>query len=187
MRLRILFCAVLLLSQSAFALESFIINDIKIEGLQRIALGTVFTYLPLKVGEKLDNKRSAEAIRAMFKTGFFEDVWLSREGDILVIHVVERPSISSIKIFGNKEIKTEDLTKALKEVGLAEGRVFNRSLLDQIEQELHRQYFALGNYGVKIETTITELERNRVDVQLDIEEGDPARAEEPSGGNGHHL
>jgi outer membrane protein insertion porin family len=178
MRLRIILCAVLLLSQSAFALESFVINDIKIEGLQRIALGTVFTYLPLKVGEKLDNKRSAEAIRAMFKTGFFEDVWLSREGDVLVIHIVERPSISSIKIFGNKEIKTEDLTKALKEVGLAEGRVFNRSLLDQIEQELHRQYFALGNYGVKIKTTITDLERNRVDVQLDIEEGDPARIQQ---------
>lgn len=175
MRLRIILCAVLLLSQSAFALESFVIKDIKIEGLQRISLGTVFTYLPLKVGETLDNKRSTDAIRAMFKTGFFEDVWLSRDGDNLVIHVIERPSISSIEIFGNKEIKSEDLTKALKEVGLAEGRVFNRSLLDQVEQELHRQYFALGNYGVKIKSTITDLERNRVDVQLDIEEGEPAR------------
>ncbi|WP_455366043.1 outer membrane protein assembly factor BamA [Kaarinaea lacus] len=176
MRLRILLCVVLLLlSQSVLAIESFVIQDIRIEGLQRISLGTAFTYLPLKVGETLDDKRSTEAIRALFKTGFFEDVWLSRDGDVLVIHVIERPSISSIKIYGNKEIKTEDLTKALKEIGLAEGRVFNRSLLDQIEQELNRQYFALGNYGVKIKSTITELERNRVDVQLDIEEGDPAK------------
>ncbi|WP_455200712.1 outer membrane protein assembly factor BamA [Kaarinaea lacus] len=175
MRLRVILCAVLLFSQSVFALDSFIIQDIKIEGLQRISLGTVFTYLPLKVGETLDSTRSTEAIRALFKTGFFEDVWLSRDGDNLVIHVIERPSISSIEIFGNKEIKSEDLTKALKEVGLAEGRVFNRSLLDQVEQELHRQYFALGNYGVKIKSTITDLERNRVDVQLDIEEGEPAR------------
>ena len=176
MKLRILLCVVLLLlSQSVSAIESFVIQDIRIEGLQRISLGTVFTYLPLKVGETLDDKRSTEAIRAMFKTGFFDDVWFSRDGEVLVIHVIERPSISSIKIYGNKEIKTEDLTKALKEIGLAEGRVFNRSLLDQIEQELHRQYFALGNYGVKIKSTITDLERNRVDVQLDIEEGDPAR------------
>ncbi|WP_455223107.1 outer membrane protein assembly factor BamA [Kaarinaea lacus] len=176
MRLRVFLCVcLLLLSQSILAIESFVIQDIRIEGLQRISLGTVFTYLPLKVGETLDDKRSTDAIRALFKTGFFEDVWLSRDGDVLVIHVVERPSISSIKIFGNKEIKTEDLTKALKEIGLAEGRVFNRSLLDQIEQELNRQYFALGNYGVKIKSTITELERNRVDVQLDIEEGDPAK------------
>jgi len=176
MRLRILLCVVLLLfSQAVLAAEPFVIQDIRIEGLQRISLGTAFTYLPLKVGETLDDKRSTEAIRALFKTGFFEDVWLSRDGDVLVIHVVERPSISSIKIYGNKEIKTEDLTKALKEIGLAEGRVFNRSLLDMIEQELNRQYFALGNYGVKIKSTITELERNRVDVQLDIEEGDPAK------------
>jgi outer membrane protein insertion porin family len=175
MKLRIILCvALLLLSQSILALESFVIQDIRIEGLQRISLGTAFTYLPLKVGETLDDARSTDAIRALFKTGFFEDVWLSRDGDVLVIHVIERPSISSIKIYGNKEIKTEDLTKALKDIGLAEGRVFNRSLLDQIEQELNRQYFALGNYGVKIKSTITDLERNRVDVQLDIEEGDPA-------------
>ncbi|HEY5604482.1 MAG TPA: outer membrane protein assembly factor BamA, partial [Gammaproteobacteria bacterium] len=176
MKFRILLCAVLLvLCQPVLAIEPLVIQDIKVEGLQRISLGTVFTYLPLKVGETLDDKRSTEVIRAMFKTGFFDDVWLARDGNVLVIHVVERPSISSIKIFGNKEIKTEDLTKALKEVGLAEGRVFNRSLLDQVEQELHRQYFALGNYGIKIKSTVTELERNRVDVQLDIEEGDPAR------------
>jgi outer membrane protein insertion porin family len=157
------------------ALEPFVIEDIKVEGLQRISLGTVFTYLPLKVGETLDAKRSTEAVRALFKTGFFEDVWFTRNDDVLVIHIVERPSISSIKIFGNKEINTEDLTKALKDIGLAEGRVFNRSLLDQVQQELNRQYFALGNYGIKIESKVTDLKRNRVDIELDIDEGEPAR------------
>ncbi|MGD8570539.1 MAG: outer membrane protein assembly factor BamA [Gammaproteobacteria bacterium] len=178
MKLRSLLCTILfllLVSQKVLAVEPFVIKDIKVEGLQRISLGTVFTYLPLKVGETLDGDRSTEAIRALFKTGFFEDVWFSRDGDVLVIHVVERPSISSLKIFGNKEINTEDLTKALKDIGLAEGRVFNRSLLDQVEQELHRQYFALGNYGVKIKSTVNKLKRNRVDVELDIDEGEPAR------------
>ena len=176
MKLRSLLCIVLLLaSQKLLAMEPFVIKDIKIEGLQRISLGTVFTYLPIKVGETLDDKASTEAIRDLFKTGFFEDVWFSRDDGVLVIHVIERPSISSIKIFGNKEINTEDLTKALKDIGLAEGRVFNRSLLDQVEQELHRQYFALGNYGTKIESKITKLERNRVDVEIDVEEGEPAR------------
>ncbi|MGD8641608.1 MAG: outer membrane protein assembly factor BamA, partial [Gammaproteobacteria bacterium] len=176
MKLRGWLCVVLFLfSQKLMALEPFVIEDIKVEGLQRISLGTVFTYLPLKVGETLDAKRSTEAVRALFKTGFFEDVWFTRNDDVLVIHIVERPSISSIKIFGNKEINTEDLTKALKDIGLAEGRVFNRSLLDQVQQELNRQYFALGNYGIKIESKVTDLKRNRVDIELDIDEGEPAR------------
>ena len=175
MNIRGLVCAAFfLMSQSAFAAESFILKDIKIEGLKRISLGTVFTYLPIKVGETLDNKSSDAAIRELFKTGFFEDVWFTEKEGVLVIHVIERPSIASIKIYGNEAVSSEDLTKGLKDIGLAEGRVFNRSLLDKIEQELHRQYFALGNYGVKIKSTVNELERNRVGIQLDIEEGDPA-------------
>ena len=175
MNIRGLVCAAfILMSQSAFAAESFILKDIKIEGLKRISLGTVFTYLPIKVGETLDNKSSDAAIRELFKTGFFEDVWFTEKEGVLVIHVIERPSIASIKIYGNEAVSSEDLTKGLKDIGLAEGRVFNRSLLDKIEQELHRQYFALGNYGVKIKSTVNELERNRVGIQLDIEEGDPA-------------
>ena len=173
-RQAVLFLLLMAVCGYSFAFDSFVLKDIKIEGLQRISLGTAFNYLPVKVGETLDNKRATNAIRTLFKTGFFDDVWFTTKDGVLVIHVVERPSISSIKIFGNKEIPTEDLTKALKQVGLAEGRVFNRSLLDQIQQELHRQYFSLGNYGVKIETKVTELERNRVDIELDIEEGDTA-------------
>jgi outer membrane protein insertion porin family len=175
-KIRTLLCVgILLFSQVVLAFESFVIKDIKIEGLKRISLGTAFTYLPIKVGELLDEKSSNAAIRELFKTGFFEDVWFKEDNGVLVIYVVERPSIAGIKIFGNEAVNTDDLNKGLRDIGLAEGRVFNRSLLDKIEQELHRQYFALGNYGVKIKSTINELERNRVEIQLDIEEGDPAQ------------
>jgi outer membrane protein insertion porin family len=170
-----LLVALLLVPMLARAFDSFVIEDIKIEGLQRIALGTAFTYLPLKVGEELTQQKASDAVRALFKTGFFENVSLGREGNVLVIVVEERPSIASIEIFGNDEIKTDDLKEALKSIGMAEGRVFNRSLLDQVEQELHRQYFNLGKYGVKITSTITDLPRNRVDIDIDIEEGDAAR------------
>lgn len=170
-----IFLLLLMLCQSTLAFESFVIKDIKIQGLKRISLGTAFTYLPIKVGEMLDEKASDAAIKELFKTGFFEDVWFKEDNGVLVIYVIERPSIASIKIFGNEAVNTEDLTKGLRDIGLAEGRVFNRSLLDKIEQELHRQYFALGNYGVKIKSTVNELERNRVDIQLDIEEGEPAQ------------
>ncbi|MGD8595303.1 MAG: outer membrane protein assembly factor BamA [Gammaproteobacteria bacterium] len=165
----------LLLPMAVQAFDRFVIEDIKIEGLQRISLGTAFTYLPLKVGEELTAQKASEAVRALFKTGFFEDVSLGREGNVLVIVVEERPSIASIEIFGNEEINTDDLMEALKSIGMAEGRVFNRSLLDQVEQELHRQYFSLGKYGVEIKSTITDLPRNRVDIDIDIEEGDAAR------------
>lgn len=176
MKIRTLLCVgILLFSHAALAVEPFVIKDIKIEGLKRISLGTAFTYLPIKVGELLDEKSSNAAIRELFKTGFFEDVWFKEDDGVLVIYVVERPSIASIKIFGNEAVNTEDLNKGLRDIGLAEGRVFNRSLLDKVEQELHRQYFALGNYGVKIKSTINELERNRVGIQLDIEEGDAAQ------------
>ena len=160
---------------NAVAFEPFVIEDVKLEGLQRISLGTVFTYLPLKVGETMGPEKSVATIKALFNTGFFDNVELYRKGNVLIIKVSERPSISSIKIFGNEEIKTEDLTDALKKLGLAEGRVFNRSLLDQVEQELHRQYFNLGKYGVNITSNIKPLDRNRVNVQIDIEEGDAAK------------
>lgn len=176
MTLKFLFTAALCVFASCVhAFESFVIEDIKIEGLQRITLGTAFNYLPVKVGETLTAEQTTASIQALFETGFFNDIWFDRDGNILVIHVKERPSIASIKLFGNQEITTEDLTEGLKNVGLAEGRVFNRSLLDQVELELNRQYFNLGRYDVKIDTTITELERNRVAVELDIKEGEPAR------------
>lgn len=165
----------LLLASQAWAFEPFVIKDIRLEGLQRTSPGTLFNYLPVNVGDTLDDARSAEAIRALFKTGFFDDVRFGRDGDALVITVKERPSISSIKFSGNKDIKTEDLTKAMKQLGLAEGRVFDRSLLDKVERELQRQYFSQGKYGVKIKPKVTSLERNRVDVAIEIDEGKAAK------------
>ncbi len=164
-----------ILLQPALAFEPFTVQDIQVVGLQRISLGTTFNYLPIKVGEPLDNEKASAVIKALYKTGFFEDIQLSRKGDVLVIHVEERPSIAKIEVFGNEELGTDDLNNALKTIGLTEGRIFNRSLLDQIEQELHQQYFSLGKYGVKIETTLKHLERNRVAITIDIDEGDAAK------------
>ncbi|CAK0767097.1 Outer membrane protein assembly factor BamA [Gammaproteobacteria bacterium] len=155
--------------------DPFTIRDIRIEGLQRIAPGTVFNYLPLKVGDRLDNVGSSAAIRALFKTGFFQDVRLEREEDLLVVAVVERPAIASVEFSGNREIETDKLKGALKDTGLAEGRVFDRSMLSRIEQELQRQYFGRGKYGVKIQTTVTPLVRNRVGIIITINEGHAAR------------
>lgn len=160
------------------AAETFVIKDIRVEGLQRISAGTVFNYLPVKIGDSLTDKKSQDAVRALFKTGFFRDVHLERDRDVLIVNVVERPSIAGIKIAGTKEMSEEDLKKGLKEVGLAEGRVFNKSLLDRVEQELRQQYFSRGYYAVSIQPTVTPLERNRVDINIEVAEGEVARIRE---------
>lgn len=172
-KLLALLCCVLL-APTVQAIESFVVKDIRVEGLQRISAGTVFNYLPIKVGDTLTEKRSQEAIRALFKTGFFKDVRLERDDRVLVVQVIERPSIASIRITGTRELSENDLKKGLKEIGLAEGRVFNKSLLDRMEQELRAQYFSRGYYAVVIRPTVTPLERNRVDIQIDVGEGRPA-------------
>lgn len=164
-----------LFSGKAWGFDAFVIKDIKVEGLQRIEVGTVFNYLPVKVGDTFDDQRSAEALRALFKTGFFSDITLEHEGDVLLVKVIERPSISKVNISGNKEIKTEDLTDALKRTGLAEGQIFDRSMLEQVTRELERQYFVRGKYGVKITSDVKELERNRVEINLKIDEGQVAK------------
>ncbi len=178
-----LFAALLLCVLHApvvMAMESFVVKDIRVDGLQRIAAGTVFNYLPIKVGDMLTEQKSQEAVRALFKTGFFRDVRLERDKSVLVVNVVERPSIAGIKIAGTKEMSEEDLKKGLKEIGLAEGRVFNKSLLDRVEQELRQQYFARGYYAVTISPTVTPLERNRVDINIQVAEGKVARIREIS-------
>ncbi|NOX76006.1 MAG: outer membrane protein assembly factor BamA [Gammaproteobacteria bacterium] len=162
-------------SAPTWAVDAFVVEDIEVLGLQRISLGTTFNYLPVKVGEKFDDTKAGNVIRSLYKTGFFEDIQLSRKDNILVVNVEERPSIAKIKVFGNKDLQTDDLNSALKEVGLTEGRIFNRSLLDQMEQELQRQYFSLGKYGATVSTKLTDLERNRVDIVIDINEGDAAQ------------
>ena len=159
----------------AAAADTFVIRDIRVEGLQRIAAGTVFSYLPVKVGDRMDASQTPDLVRALYRTGFFKDVRLEREGDVLVIQVEERAAISEINIQGNKAIDTKDLTQGLKDIGLAEGRTFNRSVLEKIENELRRQYFNQGKYGVKVESTVTPLERNRVAINIDIVEGETAK------------
>ena len=161
--------------RAAAAADPFIVEDIRLEGLQRITAGTVFNYLPIKVGDTLDEARTAEAVRALFGTGFFRDVRLERDGDTLVVWVLERPSIGSIEFTGNEDIDTEDLEAALEQAGFAEGRVFNRSIFEQVKQELLRTYFATGKYGARIAGTVTPLDRNRVAVRFDISEGAVAK------------
>ncbi|TCO83717.1 Beta-barrel assembly machine subunit BamA [Plasticicumulans lactativorans] len=153
----------------------FVVRDIRVEGLQRISAGTVFNYLPVSVGSTVRQEDFPELIRALFRTGFFTDVSLERDGNVLVVNVVERPAISEVTISGNKDISTEDLQKSLKAIGLSEGRVFDRALLDKVEQELNRQYFARGKYAVKIDTQVKNLDRNRVALNIDISEGLAAR------------
>ena len=155
--------------------EPFTVRDIRIDGLQRIAAGTVFTYLPVERGEVLDQSTAGETIRALYKTGFFEDVRLDRQGDILVVTVAERPAINKLTLQGNKDIKTEDLTRGLQDIGLAEGETFDRLALDRVTQELVRQYNNRGKYNVQITPSVAQLDRNRVDVTIDVKEGKAAK------------
>lgn len=157
------------------AAGDFVVSDIKVEGLQRISEGTVYNYLPVNIGDRLDGQRQQEAIRALFATGFFRDIELRRDGDALVVVVLERPSIESFTIKGNKDIKTEDLTRSLKNVGLAQGRTFDRSVLEEVQGYLTDQYFSRGKYAVKIDTTVEEVPGNKVKVAIDVVEGKRAR------------
>jgi outer membrane protein insertion porin family len=165
------------LSGSALAqnFEPFTVGDIRVDGLQRISAGTVFTYLPVEKGDVLDRSRSSEAIRALFKTGFFSSVKLERQDNILVISVVERPAINTLTLEGNKALKSEDLLKGLKGIGLSEGETYNPLNLDRVTQELTRQYNNRGKYGVTISPTVTTLDRNRVDIKITIAEGKNAK------------
>ncbi len=155
----------------------FTVGDIRIEGLQRISEGTVFNYLPVNIGDHLDGQRIGEAMRALYATGFFRDVELRRDGNTLLVVVVERPSIAKFEIKGNKDIKTEDLQKSLRNVGLAQGKTFDRSVLDEVKQYLTDQYFSRGKYAVRVDTKITELPGNKVDILVDIKEGKRAKIE----------
>ena len=167
-----LLCAVV---RAGAADDAFIVADIRLEGLQRITAGTVFNYLPIQVGDTVDDARTSGAVRALFRTGFFRDVRIGRDGDTLVVSVVERPSIGSIEFSGNEDLDTEDLMSALEQSGFAQGRVFNRSLFDQVKQELQRTYFATGKYGARVTGTVAPLERNRVAVRFEISEGVAAK------------
>jgi outer membrane protein insertion porin family len=168
----------LALSQAETTPADFTVGDIKVEGLQRVSEGTVYNYLPVNIGDHLTPQRVREAIRALYATGFFRDVQMRREGNTLIVVVLERPSIESFEITGNKDIKTEDLQKSLRNVGLATGKTFDRSVLEDVTQYLTDQYYARGKYGVKITSTVEEEAGNRVKIKIDIKEGSRAKIRE---------
>ena len=166
---------VCIVASPVHAFEPFEVRDIRVEGIQRTDAGTVFNYLPVKVGEVLDDARASEAIKALFETGFFNDIRLDRSGDVLVVIVQERPAIANIEVSGSKQFPAEQLEEGLRQVGLRESRIFDRALLNRAEQEIKGQYISSGRYGVEIETTVTPLERNRVALSFSITEGRVAK------------
>jgi outer membrane protein insertion porin family len=170
--------AAMLAAPSVFAIEPFTVTDIRVEGIQRTEAGTVFSYLPVKVGETMSDEKSAAAIKALYATGFFKEVRLEARDGVLIVTVEERPSIAKITLVGIKEFSEADLKAGLKQTGLAEGQVLDRSLVEKAEQELQRQYYNRGKYAVEIKTTLTPLERNRVAVQFDVVEGESAKIQQ---------
>ena len=160
---------------TAQAIEPFKVKDIRVEGIQRTEAGTVFSYLPLRVGDEIDDEKASAAIKALYATGFFSDVRLEQDDDLLIVVVQERPAIGQIEITGAKEFKAEELKESLKQIGLAESRIYDKSNLDKAEKELKRQYLTRGKYAADVSSTVTPLERNRVAVAINIDEGEVAR------------
>lgn len=159
----------------AQAAAPFVVKDIRVEGIQRTEAGTVFSYLPVRVGETFDDDKATAAIKALYATGFFKDVRLEEENGVLVVLVEERPAIASVDFTGTKEFEKDMLVKALKEIGVGETKIFDKASVDRAEQELKRQYLSHGLYGVKITTTVTPMERNRVTIMFNVDEGDVAK------------
>jgi len=178
---RLIAAAVLALcANGAMAVEPFKVRDIRVEGIQRIEAGTVFNYLPVGVGETYNDDKGIAAIKSLYATGFFKDVKIEVEGDVLVILVEERPAIAAVDFVGTKEFDKEQLGKAMKEIGLAESRIFDKALVDRAEQELKRQYLSRGLYGVQVTATVTPIERNRVNISFNVDEGEVSRIREIS-------
>jgi len=171
----VLACLCIAVPSFSYAQETFVVSDMRVEGLQRISEGTVFNYLPINVGDTVDAIRVQEAIRALYGQAIFDDIEMRRDEDTLVIVVRERPSIENFVIEGNKDIKTEDLMESLRGVGLSRGRTFDRSVLDNVQQFLAEQYYNRGKYAVEVETSVTERPNNTVGIRIDVKEGDRAR------------
>ena len=167
--------AVAAASAGAQEFAPFTVKDIRVEGLQRTEPGTVFSYLPVKVGETMSAEKARAAVRALYATGFFSDVRLEAEDDVLVVFVRERPAIAQVDFSGMKEFDADTVRKVMRDLGLAEGRIFDRALLENAEQELKRQYLSRGLYGALVQTTVTPLERNRVGINIAVTEGEVAK------------
>ncbi|MBU6437503.1 MAG: outer membrane protein assembly factor BamA, partial [Betaproteobacteria bacterium] len=156
----------------------FKVRDIRVEGLQRTEAGTVFSYLPFKVGDTYSDDKGSQAIRALYATGLFKDVRIELDNDVVVVVVEERPIIAAVDFSGIKEFDKDALKKSLKDVGLGEGRPFDKSLADRAEQELKRQYLSKGLYGAEVTTTATPIARNRVNITFSVKEGSVAKIRE---------
>jgi outer membrane protein insertion porin family len=164
-------CASLLSPLPALAADEFVVRDMRVEGLQRISEGTVFNYLPINVGDTVDDLRIQEAIRSLYAQGMFDDIEMRRDGNTLVVAVKERPSIEDFTIEGNKDIKTEDLMESLRNVGLARGRTFDRSVLDNVQQFLREQYYDRGKYAVLVDASVEDRPNNTVRISINVKEG----------------
>lgn len=160
-----------LYASATMALEPFVVKDIRVEGIQRTEAGTVFSYLPVKVGETMNDDLASQAIKSLYNTGFFKDVRIEVESDVLIVTVQERSAIAKIDFSGNKSFPTEKMKEGLKQIGLSEGQIFDKSQLDRAEQEVKRQYLSQGKYGATVKAVVSPLERNRVSIRFDIEEG----------------
>jgi outer membrane protein insertion porin family len=160
-----------LYASSAFSMESFVVKDIRVEGIQRTEAGSVFSYLPVKVGETMDDDKATQAIKALYGTGFFKDVRVEADQDVLVVTIQERSAIAQITFNGNKSFPTDKMKEGLKQIGLSEGLIFDKSMLDRAEQEIKRQYLSQGKYGASVKASVSPLERNRVGLRFEIEEG----------------
>jgi outer membrane protein insertion porin family len=168
-------CAALLSPLPVFAADEFVVRDMRVEGLQRISEGTVFNYLPINVGDTVDDLRIQEAIRSLYAQGMFDDIEMRRDGNTLVVAVRERPSIEDFTIEGNKDIKTEDLMESLRNVGLARGRTFDRSVLDNVQQFLREQYYDRGKYAVVVDASVEDRPNNTVRISVNVKEGERAK------------
>jgi len=159
------------------ALDPFELEDIRVEGAQRIEVGTIFNYLPVKVGDQITDETARESVRILFSTGFFNDVQLKRDGNTLIVVVSERPSIASIEYLGNKDIRDEEIEETLYSVGFVDGKVFSQPILDKLLKILRERYFSRGRYSATIDATVTPLDASRVRIRLQIDEGRVARIE----------
>lgn len=170
-------CCVLLLSLFSCELfaASFVVEDIEVRGIKKIEVGTVLNYLPVKVGEPFDYKRSPEVLRELYSTGFFDEIEILKEGNSLIVVVKERPAIARVNVKGNKEVTEENMTDALKQLGMTKGKTYNPRILEKLKLELEQLYYSLGKYAVRIEATATELDEDRIKIDLKIAEGAPAK------------
>ena len=159
------------------ASDEFLVSDIRIIGLQRVSIGSIFNVIPIGVGDKINTRKSSDITKSLFSTEQFDDIQIARDGNTLIISVVERPSISGIEISGNKALKTEQLLESLDGVGIKEGEVYKRSTLEKVKSELVRSYSSNGRYGADVEIEEIKQPRNRLEIKIEVDEGKSAKIE----------